>query len=83
MVETHRISDAHEKVKSTNIIIKVRTPVSWPPASWYKDRKSHDDQPDDPNKCKEDERREPQPNEGQRGIINFYVGDLSNKSMHG
>ena len=53
----------------------MRAPVSWPPAFWYQDRKSHDDQPDDQKKCKEDDRQQPQPNEDQTGVINFYIGD--------
>ena len=75
MVETHSISDAHEEAKGTKIIIKVRTPASWPPASWYKDRKSRDDHPEEHKKCKDDEHQEPQLDEGQRGVINFYIGD--------
>ena len=75
MVETHSISDPHEEVKSTKRRIKVRTPASWPRASWYKDSKISADITSEHNKCKDDEHQEPQPNEGHRGVINFYIGD--------
>ena len=75
MTESHNTKEDSEGASYTKIIIKVRTPASWPPSSWYQDKKGHDDQCDESQKSKEDLHAEPQGDECHRRVINFYIGD--------
>ena len=75
MTESHNTREDAEGANYTKIRIKVRTPASWPPSSWYQDKKGNDDQCDESQKSEEDVHPEPQGDEGHRGVINFYIED--------
>ena len=75
--------EAHGETQIAKIKIKVRTPTTWPPTTWFGRQHNPDEQAGDTQTHSAQEYVVNLPKEIHDGVINFYIGDLAPQPGNG